>query len=106
MAPIKGTKKVILDRLGVDNESLRLRFGKERVSACTKEEDGDAKEGRGHKRERRSPLGTGGDGERWRQAEAALPGDEELQDRVVQPGRGEARQTQREEVAGEDGGRK
>ncbi|KAJ1126477.1 hypothetical protein NDU88_004884 [Pleurodeles waltl] len=77
------------------------------VSAGTKEEDGDVKERRCHERERRSPPGTGRDGERWRQVEAAFPGDTELRDRggELQLGRGETRQPRREELAGEDGGR-
>ncbi|KAJ1183766.1 hypothetical protein NDU88_000580 [Pleurodeles waltl] len=75
------------------------------VSTGTKEKDGDAKEGRGHECKRRSPLGSGGDGERRRQEEAALPEDAELRDRELQPGRGETRQTRREDLVGEDGGR-
>ncbi|KAJ1152379.1 hypothetical protein NDU88_005154 [Pleurodeles waltl] len=85
----------------------RAQYREKLVIGGTKEEDGDAKEKRGHERERRSPPATGGDGERQRPAEAALPGDAELWDRgrELQLGRGETRQPQREELTGEEGGR-
>ncbi|KAJ1200006.1 hypothetical protein NDU88_003836 [Pleurodeles waltl] len=74
-------------------------------SAGTKEEDGDVRGEGCHKGERSSLLENAEDGERRRQEGAALPGDTEFRHREIPPGCSETRQTQREDRAGEDGGR-